>query len=1026
MRDRAAPKPPKKPRPVHVAALKRADRVVKVQRARQQRQQKLQQAKAQRAAAGGLGAAAGAAARSTQTSLISPAQAASIREGQRRLQRIGQMKVPQANVLHELDTIGKYTVGLGMVRPSRAPGNVLQNLGVGTHGLPHDTKQPSFAFNRPLTTTEFERYQRTGVPPRNAIAAGHSQDPGIIVPGRGLISAASRRLTRGAQATHIAEETASQAAARARRIPTVGEPRTLRQAQAHLNRLDRQYRKIVTKVMAATEGKPSDFADVTRRRNMQAKRRANRGLPPLPTVSSEMWSRAEGHLAKASEGTSAEAQRLKAFLQEREQLRNAINEQAFPLEGGPVDLGRHFPPAKAVETGKVFRGPMTPEEARGVTREALSQSLMGMRRGAAEQKQIYKQAYAERAGLATEAGQKAGGGLAGYEAERQALSGAMPRVQMQKLKTGALNQHDLEGLIRDIDNQVDTAQISFWDGQTAKGALLKAFQDGVNPSPHEIDMLARVFGKDAAEVMASNDFARRVARNAVSVLNLPRALMASIDVSFPGRQGLGILALDPKIWAKGFPRQFHGLVSERYYQETLDRMHQDPYFQLADESGVKFTELGKDPTRHEEPFATNVLTNRPVKYNPVRASARAYTLYGDYVRLEAFKKLVQKAERQGVDVENKAELRDIAKVVNTLSGRGGGRRLQQASPVANAMFFAPQLIASRVNMLNPAWYSRHIPVGPTSRFATRQAKGAGIRLGAGLGAVLGGAAYGGAQVVTDPRNADFAKIKLGNTRIDIAGGLAQYPRAAAQIGTGTVISSTTGKKMKLGPGLGDMSRFDVAERFAASKLAPPASAAYDLLKGKTYTGQPLTVQNTVGERLVPLSIQDARDLYHQSGNVPAALGAYGLSAVGEGVQTYGPKDPAKAVRQRSQELHSSLRANVEHFFGRPLTPEIKQALRLREIRDVYMARNTDQDSSAQEKFNAQVDLLRRLKKISPAQAHKAKKWAAGTDEHKVRTETTRVMRKYFGGTVLEHAAKRIRERGGKFYLGDTKTWGLQP
>ena len=689
--------------------------------------------------------------------------------------------------------------------------------------------------------------------------------------------------------------------------------------------------------------------------------------------------------------------------------------------GGEIPKGPGMPKTNAdlekLAQGSPKLGPPTREEAQAAAQKKVSGSLMGERRAAARQRKAYKEARSEKFAKAQQAGEAAGGGIEGYKAELGQLKGELPRVKssLTKLKNGEINQHDLEGLFRDIANHPG---LSYGETLTGRRALMKAFEEGHALAPHEIAVLSRAFGQDAAEIMANKSFARKVGENALGILNFPRAIQAGIDFSFPGRQGIGVLAADPRIWLKGFPKQLHGFASEAYYQKMLDHLHQDPAFDLSNEAGVKYTELGRGATEREEPFATNILTNRPVKYNPIRAGARAYTLYGDYVRLELFKKYLAKAERQGVNIENKNELRDIARVVNTLSGRGGGKRLQQASPVANAVFFSPQLIASRLNMLNPAWYSRHIPVGPTSRFATRQAKLAGARFGLGAAGLIGGAAALGAKVQTDPRSADFAKLRLGNTRIDVLGGLQQYPRAAAQIASGKAISSTTGKTMTLGPGFGQMSRKDVAERFLASKFSPPASAAYEALQGKTYTGQPLSVRNSVFPRLTPLSMQDAVDVYKQTGSLPAALGGYGLSVSGVGVQSYGPRDVAKRAKADSDKLSQAFEQNLRKYYKIGVTPQIKKAINLRRERAIYLAQNTDKTTSPLDKYNVIITLMVKKGFITPKQAKGARTWAKTQNSHKLGSASRAISNKYFGGDVLTRAAKQIRDKGGDFYLGD--------
>ena len=1034
MRDIGAPAKVKPPRPIHVAALRRADAIHKQQR---QRELKIAAAKERRAQNGVRTGRSFTGGRSLPAEKLPPlggnmvARRQDLQLLEKRKKQIAGPGHGFSHILRNLDTLGQYTVGLGMVKPSRAPGNILESVGVHTR-LPYDQAP---GLRRPLTATE----RRTGHVPLSAATPSLGMVP--FVPGR-LVGRLLGRAPR--EAVPAAETAIKETTAIKPRTRTVTRPRTPEEAKARLAELDKQHEKIVGTIadrMKQEMGGKFDPGE-TGRRNLakgalkggsgkraqsRAKLQAEGGK--ILTQNEELRAAAEARLHQVLAKNPAQAKRFAALEHERQVLRDALNEHAItgvhPGAGfGTISETKQIPPAVV---GREPLGPFTREQARTAAGKQVAGSLMSARRAAAEQKKVYSAARAERFGKAQEAGAQAGGGVAGFHAEKAQLKGALPRVKFEKLKNGTLNQHDLEGLFHDIVNHPD---LKYGETLTARTALTKAFQEGHALAPHEIAILSKAFGEDVAKVLAHKSFARKVGENAVGILNLPRAVKSSLDVSFPGRQGLGVLAADPKIWLKGFPRQFRGLVSEKSYQEMLDHMHQDPAFALSQEAGVKYTELGQGAAQREEPFVTNILVNRPVKYNPIRASARAYTLYGDYVRLELFKKYLAKAERQGVNIENKNELRDIAKVVNTLSGRGGGKRMQQVAPVANTLLFSPQLIASRVNMLNPLWYSRHVPVGPTSKFATRQAKIAGARLGVGAAGLLGGAAYAGAKVQTDPRSSDFAKIRAGNTRIDVLGGLQQYPRAIAQIASGKAISSTTGRPITLGPGIGNLSRWDVAERFGISKLSPPASVVHDLLAGKTYTGQPLSLKSEAGSLGAPLSIQDALDLYHQTHSIPKALGGYALTATGVGVQTYGPRDTAKVVKQRNDKLRVELTQSIRQQLGRGLTPQVTRALKLRQKRELWFdkvlppapgsgASDKEKKTYALHRFNAQIDLLINTG-IAPdrAKARRAKAWAKGQDYHRVNSETSRIGRKYFGGAALADVTKKIREHGGHFYLGD--------
>ena len=159
--------------------------------------------------------------------------------------------------------------------------------------------------------------------------------------------------------------------------------------------------------------------------------------------------------------------------------------------------------------------------------------------------------------------------------------------------------------------------------------------------------------------------------------------------------------------------------------------------------------------------------------------------------------------------------KEIADTVNTLTGRGSlGKTLAAHRATFNALFFSPGLMKSRINLLNPVWYLHASP------FARQERMKAGLRLYGTLALVLATAKAAGAKVVNDPTNADFGKIRIGNTRIDAAGGLTQYMRLIGQLSEGKITSSVTGIREPLSNGPFKTSRGNVAQQFLRNKLRP--------------------------------------------------------------------------------------------------------------------------------------------------------------------------------------------------------------
>jgi len=375
------------------------------------------------------------------------------------------------------------------------------------------------------------------------------------------------------------------------------------------------------------------------------------------------------------------------------------------------------------------------------------------------------------------------------------------------------------------------------------------------------------------------------------ILGLPRALEASFDLSAPFRQGLVAGARHPVMFAKNFKPMLKAAASREGYDAILEGIHTRPTYERMMDAGLQITEVDS-LTEMEERYMSRLVGKLP----GVSHSARAYTGFLDKMRADMFDRLLPEVEAaakaEGRDADK--AVKDLARYINASTGRGGLGGLEQHAVLFNQLLFSPRLLASRLSFLNPVWYAKLDPA------VRKEAARAFLQLLGTASAVLFAAHQAGAKVGLDPRSSDFGKIRIGNTRIDIFGGFQQIVRYAAQIASGAYISSTTGKKMPLSGGVGQMSRADIALRFGRSKLAPTPSLVADWLYGENMIGQPFSAKQQAISRLTPLLWQDFFDLFHQSGGktldpgtyghaLPPALSGLGLGMVGMGVQSYGKR-----------------------------------------------------------------------------------------------------------------------------------------
>lgn len=483
-------------------------------------------------------------------------------------------------------------------------------------------------------------------------------------------------------------------------------------------------------------------------------------------------------------------------------------------------------------------------------------------------------------------------GVAAYHAALSKLGGELPKIDFQGFK-----QFDQNALNAALDHVKNFEGLRTYEKVTAQRSLLNAVSGKV-PTAGEQKLLERAFGKDVTQqIVNSTGFFGKAKSLGLEVLNVPRAIMASFDMSAPFRQGLVAGVTHPVIFGKNFVPMVKSFGSEKFFQGAMTDIEARPTFPLMQKAKLDLTSIGSDPhgaalQQREEQFMSNLAERIPGLGHGIRASDRAYVGFLNKTRADIFDHLVEQASKEGHDLTSQKTIGDIAKFVNSATGRGDLGALQKHAVTLNTLLFSPKLLASRINFLNPVYYIKLDP------FARRQALLAARNLVGTMGMVMYLAKLGGAQVINDPRNADFGKIRIGSTRIDLAGGFTQPVRLLAQVFSGKVISSTTGNVLTLGPqGPGKLSRADIIQRFFESKLSPVPGQTWQALKGTQFGGQKLTTKAEL-ESFLPLLLQDAMSLRSTPGGLPPGKGRYpagggllGLDLFGMGIQSYANTPP---------------------------------------------------------------------------------------------------------------------------------------
>lgn len=528
--------------------------------------------------------------------------------------------------------------------------------------------------------------------------------------------------------------------------------------------------------------------------------------------------------------------------------------QELPASGG--EEPPQEPPSGGDGGGETPQEPLSPEELFTKVSDALKKAVPAR----AEQKKLYSEERSRRVKEISQVRQVTSG-VEGFHAEKAKLRGELPVADYSGL-TG-LGQQDIQALFDHVKNHPN---LGYLQSINAREGLAKMLQ-GQTPTNSEISLLSRTMPPELLkQLRGSKGLLGKVAENAANVLNVPKALMASYDVSAPMRQG--VIMIGRKEFYTALGPMMKSLVSPKYQAALFESMYRDPLFsamQDADLAVPVYKQHNGGPALmdHEEPYMTNLAQKIPLVGIGVRASERAYNAFVYKLRFDTFKSLYALGKSQG-KVWDHDSLKDLSKFINSFTGRGDLGRFENLTPVLNSAFFSPKLLKSRMDAigLTDAFVpGSHFYAG-MDPFVRKEALKSLMGFAVFATTTMGLAMLAGAEVGLDPRKADGWKIKVGNTRYDIMGGVQQLVRLMANIATYTV---KNGKQLVTTGGIKnsykDKTAIDSIGQFLRNKESPDVSLVHDLYSGRDAVGQDVTVENAIVSRVTPMVSQDAYDAY---------------------------------------------------------------------------------------------------------------------------------------------------------------------
>ena len=427
---------------------------------------------------------------------------------------------------------------------------------------------------------------------------------------------------------------------------------------------------------------------------------------------------------------------------------------------------------------------------------------------------------------------------------------------------------------------------------------------GATPSSSEIGAMRKVLdpvlGKGAtSQLLNARKLTTKGGELVINSIGLPRALMASSDISALARQGGIIGPRMPIQWAKMAGRSIRAFWQPEYADEVrrsivnsgvirLDggevvdmyeyaTKHADLFIASdAGQLGLTFKEeewmthfaskwgwhLPKDAAGR---FSLNPLRWEKVPFPvPLAQSERAYVVGLDKLRMDFFsnemKKLIQRGMANGKppSLEN---FKQLALFTNNGTGRGKmWEFLRSSTPVLNALFFAPRLVLSRFAIIGDVVRAT-VRGGPMRRVVWETLAADGVTLAGVMFLINTSLNAAGIDTSIDFQNplkkgkdgklrpnTDFMKIRVGDTHIDFLASMGPTQRLLV----GLAIAAYQGD--------GEMAA-QLVETFGRSKEAPVPSGFHDVLTGEDFIGGKIELTlddlllDVVASRSIPLSWQ---------------------------------------------------------------------------------------------------------------------------------------------------------------------------
>jgi hypothetical protein len=396
-----------------------------------------------------------------------------------------------------------------------------------------------------------------------------------------------------------------------------------------------------------------------------------------------------------------------------------------------------------------------------------------------------------------------------------------------------------------------------------------------------------------------------------SIPSVMKSLMASLDNSFFGRQGIKNLfgsIEQKKIWARTFAKSFKDIGMEIANKkidglEPMDLIRADVYSRDNSINGKYKAGNYRIGVLNEEAFPTSLPERVPLLGRLFKASETAFTGGALRMRADLADLLIAKAEKAGVNTLNPEQARGIGNLVGSLTGRGSLGKGETIADELNVLLFSARFFKSNIDTLTAHQFDKK-----ATPFVKSEARKNLLTIVANLAGILTLAKLIDPEAVDeDPRSTNFGKVRIFGKWVDISGGMRGIITPAARLiptkrngEWGLWQKSAGGDWTNLAkPKYGQRDGLDLLlDSFFLNKLAPVAAILRDALRGEMFGGEPFDIKKSITNSITPLSIQKFNDVKDEKFGV--ITGVMISEFFGLGVDTY--KSESSWNKKTSKEM----------------------------------------------------------------------------------------------------------------------------